>query len=225
MPGIFFVLEVTFCRLWGVLQENKLFLVGGTMKKVVILNASPRKNGNISQMLDIIGDSLFENGTEVTIIDVCKLDFRPCMGCMKCRSAHDCVMPEDDAKRILRLVQESDGLVVGSPCYWGNMTGQLKMLFDRWVYGMMDHSEKGYPQPLQKGKKAIIVTTCTTPWPFNLIFKQSAGTVRALKEVLCWSGFKITNVIQKGGTHNGNGLTPKEIAKCQKIAKVFHLSP
>ena len=189
------------------------------MKKVVILNASPRKNGNISQMLNIIGDALFENGTEVTIIDVCKLEFRPCIGCMKCRSTHDCVMPEDDAKRILRLVQESDGLVVGSPCYWGNMTGQLKMLFDRWVYGMMDHSEKGYPKPLLKGKKAVIVTTCTTPWPLNLIFKQSAGTVRALKEILCWSGFKIAGVIQKGGTMNGYGLSLKEIIRCKKMAR------
>lgn len=148
------------------------------MKKVVILNASPRKDGNISQMLNIIGDELFKNGTEVNIVDVCKLEFRPCIGCMKCRSTHDCVMPEDDAKRILRLVQESDALLVGSPCYWGNMTGQLKMLFDRWVYGMMDHSERDYPIPLLKGKKAVIVTTCTTQWPFNILFKQSAGTVR-----------------------------------------------
>ena len=173
------------------------------MKKVVILNASPRKDGNISQMLNIMGDTLFEKGSEVTIIDVCKLEFHPCIGCMKCRSAHDCVMPEDDAKRILRLVQECDALVVGSPCYWGNMTGQLK---------------RDYPIPLLKGKKAVIVTTCTTQWPFNLIFKQSAGTVRALKEILCWSGFKITGVIQKGGSHKRNGLTPKEIAKCKKIA-------
>ena len=75
------------------------------MRKVVILNASPRKDGNISQMLNIMGDTLFEKGTEVTIIDVCKLEFRSCIGCMKCRSTHDCVMPEDDAKRILRMVR------------------------------------------------------------------------------------------------------------------------
>ena len=194
------------------------------MQKIVILNASPRKNGNISQMLDIIGNVLFENGDEVNIIDVCKLEFRPCIACMKCRSTHECVMPEDDAKRILRLVQECDCLVVGSPCYWGNMTGQLKMLFDRWAYGMMDESTRGFPKPLQKGKKAAIITTCTTPWPFNLLFKQSAGTVRAIKEILCWSGFKIAGVIQKGGTRNGNGLTPKEIAKCKKIATVLSSS-
>ena len=64
-------------------------------------------------------------------------------------------MPDDDAKQVLHLVQDCDALIVGSPCYWGNMTGQLKMLFDRWVYGMMDHSESGYPIPLLKGKKAV----------------------------------------------------------------------
>lgn len=84
---------------------------------------------------------------------------------------------------------------------------------------MMDHSEKGYPKPLLKGKKAVIVTTCTTPWPLNLIFKQSAGTVRALKEILCWSGFKIAGVIQKGGTMNGYGLSLKEIIRCKKMAR------
>ena len=192
------------------------------MKKVVILNASPRKDGNISQMLNIMGDTLFKNGTEVNIIDVCKLDFRPCIGCMKCRSTHDCVMPDDDAKQVLQLVQDCDALIVGSPCYWGNMTGQLKMLFDRWVYGMMDHSESGYPIPLLKGKKAVLITTCSTPWPFNILFKQSAGTVRALKEVLCWSGFKIAGILQKGDTVKNKDLTSREIAKCRSFANKLH---
>ena len=53
------------------------------MKKIVILNASPRKSGNISQMLDIIGNALLENGNEDNAIDVCKLEFRPCTACMK----------------------------------------------------------------------------------------------------------------------------------------------
>jgi len=192
------------------------------MKKYVILNASPRPNGNISQMLEAIREELLALGAEVHYVNVCKLQFHPCIGCMKCRSEHDCVFPEDDAKRILHLVQQCDSLIVGSPCYWGNMTGQLKMLFDRWVYGMMDHKKSGYPEPLQKGKKALIVTTCTTPWPFNLIFKQSAGTVRAIKEVLCWSGFKILGTIQKSGTLNGQGPSSRELAKCRTLANKLH---
>ena len=192
------------------------------MKKFVILNASQRPNSNISQMLSILRNELLACGAKVHYVDVCKLQFRPCIGCMECRSEHECVMPEDDAKTVLRLVQECDALIIGSPCYWGNMTGQLKMLFDRWVYGLMDHSDQGVPRPLLSGKKAVLVTTCSTRWPFNLIFKQSLGTVRALKEVLCWSGFKIAGVIQKSGTLNGEGLSSREIAKCKKIARLLH---
>ena len=48
----------------GKFYRRTFLLDGDTMKKVVILNASPRKDGNISQMLNIIGDTLFEKGTE-----------------------------------------------------------------------------------------------------------------------------------------------------------------
>ena len=192
--------------------------------KYVILNASPRPNSNICQMLSIVRNELLACGDKVFYVDVGKLQFRPCTGCMECRSTHDCIFPEDDAKEVLRLVQDCDGLIVGSPCYWGNMTGQLKTLFDRWVYGMMVHSERGYPIPLLKGKKAVIITTCSTAWPFNILFRQSAGTVRALKEILCWSGFNIAGVLQKGGTIKNKVLTSREIAKCRKFANKLHKS-
>lgn len=187
--------------------------------KVVVLNASPRPKGNISQMLCAMQKELQARGDQVEFIDVCKLQVRPCIGCMKCRSAKKCVLAEDDSQRVMKLLHECDGLIVGSPCYWGNMTGQLKVLFDRMAYGMLDDSGHGFPKPLLKGKRAIIVSTSTTPWPFNILFKQSAGAVRAIKEVIGWSGFKIVGVMQKGGTHMKQGVTAREIAKCKKIAR------
>lgn len=186
--------------------------------KVVVLNASPRPKGNISQMLCAMQEELLARGDQVEFIDVCKLQVRPCIGCMKCRSAKKCVLAEDDSQRVMKLLQECDGLIVGSPCYWDNMTGQLKVLFDRMAYGMLDDSGHGFPKPLLKGKRAIIISTSTTPWPFNILFKQSAGAVRAIKEVIGWSGFKIVGVMQKGGTHMKQGVTAREFAKCKKLA-------
>lgn len=187
--------------------------------KIVILNASPRPKGNISSILKVMGEELVAGGADVEFIDVCKLRVRPCIGCMKCRSAKRCVLEEDDSQYVLDLIRNCDGLIVGSPCYWGNMTGQLKVLFDRMAYGMLDDSGHGFPKPLLKGKRAIIVSTSTTPWPFNILFKQSAGAVRAIKEVIGWSGFKIVGVMQKGGTHMKQGVTARELAKCRKIAR------
>jgi len=189
------------------------------MKNIVILNASPRRTGLISQMLNIMRDELTERGDNVMYEEVCRLDVRPCIACMKCRSSHECAMPEDDAQRVLRLVQNCDAVIIGSPCYWGNMNGQLKVLLDRWVYGMMDESMSGIPKPMHKGKKAIIVSTCNTIWPWSWMFHQTTGVIRALKEMLFWSGFKVVGNVQKAGTRKHPELTEREKAKCRKVLR------
>lgn len=103
------------------------------------------------------------------------------------------------------------------PVLLGKLAGELKILFDRIVYGMMGESPKGIPQPLHKGKKAIIVSTCTTPYPFNILFNQTRGTVKALKEILKWSGFKIIATVERGGTKK-SPLQEKDFRHCRKIA-------
>jgi hypothetical protein len=65
---------------------------------------------------------------------------------------------------------------------------------------MMGESKLGIPIPLHKGKKAIIVTSCTTPFPFNYICGQSTGAVRAVREVLKSSGFKVIRKINLSNT-------------------------
>ena len=104
------------------------------------------------------------------------------------------------ALKIEKEIKECDMLIVGTPVYWGNMNGKLKCLFDRLVAVMMGESKMGIPLPLHKGKKAIIVTSCTTPFPFNYICGQSSGAVRAVREVLKSSGFKVIRKINLSNT-------------------------
>lgn len=187
--------------------------------KVLLINGSPREQGNVSRMLSLIESEAKRLGVEVYSIRVANLQVRPCIGCMKCRASLACIFPEDDAQRTLALLHEADALVVGAPCYWGNMPGQLKVLFDRMVYGMMGESPRGIPLPLHKGKKAILVSTCTTPWPFNVWFRQSRGTVRALREILKWSGFRIVSVIEKPDTKRHPDLTDRDMKRCRKAIR------
>ncbi len=187
--------------------------------KILILNGSPRNQGLISQMLDIMTEEARIRGAEVEVIPIRKLQVHPCTGCMACRSRQTCVLPEDDAQHTLQKIQWADVLIVGSPCYWGNMNGHMKVVFDRIVYGMMGESPKGIPQALHKGKKAVIVSTCSTPWPFNIWFNQTRGVVKALREILKWSGFSIKGVIQKGGTKQHPELTESDKKKCRKIIR------
>lgn len=186
---------------------------------ILILNASPRRHGNISQMVEVMADECRQAGEEVQTVAVQQLDIRPCLGCMKCRAAHKCVLPEDDAQRVLKLIQQADALVIAAPCYWGNIPGTLKLLFDRIVYGMMDESEKGWPLPLHKGKRCVLVSTSTTPWPFNRIMHQSSGAIRAMKEVCRYSGLKTVATVEKGGTRHDTTLSEKDERRCRKAVR------
>lgn len=184
--------------------------------KLLILNSSPRRQGNVSQMLELMRQEAEEKGAEVVYIRVPELKVRPCIGCMKCRSSLQCSLPDDDAQRVLQQLKEADALIIGAPCYWGNMPGELKVLFDRMVYGMMGENAWGMPLPLHKGKKAVVVSTCTTPYPFNILYHQTRGVVKALREILKWSGFKLVRTIEKGGTRKRPDLSEKERNACRK---------
>ncbi|MEN6367821.1 MAG: flavodoxin family protein [Thermoguttaceae bacterium] len=167
--------------------------------KLLVLNGSPRKKGTVAALLQAVADGAAQKH-EVEWIDVCDLKMQPCLGCMGCRLHGECCLPEDDAHRVGRKIKEADGLIVGTPTYWANMSSQLKMLFDRTVPAFISQKPNGIPIPRQKGKPAIIATACTTPWPVNFLFYESRGAVRAVKEVLKWGGYRIKGVLVQPGT-------------------------
>lgn len=111
--------------------------------KVLILNGSPRRHGNMSKMLELMKQELEGCGVGTVYIDVPQLQVHPCIGCMKCRSSLKCCLPEDGAQRVLQSMKEADAVIIGAPCYWGNMPGEVKVLFDRMVYGMMGENSWG----------------------------------------------------------------------------------
>ena len=182
---------------------------------LLIINGSPRKKGLISQMLRIFHEQAIATGVEVTEVYANDLQIKPCMGCMACRSKRHCVLPEDDAQRVLKLIEQADAIVIGAPCYWGNIPGQLKLLFDRIVYGMMRDTPR-FPEPLMKGKRLVCISTSTTPFPFNILMNQSHGAIRALREIGRFSGWKIVDTIERGGTATRPQLSPRDISKCHK---------
>ena len=185
---------------------------------ILILNGSPRKNGLISQMLDIMREEAEKRGDKVEIVRTNDLQIKPCVGCMVCRTKNQCLLAEDDSQRVLKKIQEADAVILGAPCYWGNLPGQMKVLFDRIVYGMMRDTPR-FPEPLMKGKKCILVSTCTTPWPWSVWFNQSRGVIRALREICRYSGFKIVKTIEKGGTAMHPELSDKERQRCRDAVK------
>lgn len=186
-------------------------------KKVLIINASPRVNGHISRLLGMAKESLEADGYSVTEFSVSTSAYRHCTGCMACRSRGICILPDDDAHRFAALLRDHDLILLGSPCYWGNMPGQLKGLFDRVVYAMMDDNKSAMPRPLMKGKRAVVIVTSTTPWPWNIFFHQTTGTIRVLREIFRYSGIRIAATLQKGNTRNRPGITSSDTRRLTRL--------
>ena len=187
--------------------------------QVLILNGSPRKNGKVSKILHTMENEFTKRNASVDFIDVSDLDFKFCAGCMKCRSTGNCIFPSDDAHRIGSLLQSCDVLVVGTPVYWGGMNGKLKSLFDRLVAVMMGESKSGIPVPLLKGKKALVVNSCTTPFPFNILANQSTQCFGAVKEILSYSGIKIKGKIMLAGTKNLKEIPERILKRAVRLTK------
>ncbi len=186
--------------------------------KVLMIYGSPWRNGNISAMLDVMAEEMRARGMEVDAEYVDELDVKPCMGCMMCRTDKVCCLGEDDAHRIGRNIGSYDLFVIGAPCYWENMPGALKILFDRIVYALID-TEDGrlLPTPLLKGKKAIVVTASTTPAPFNRWFGQTSGVVKSLKAIFRQCGVKLIGSYQKGDTRKSPEPTERDLKKVLKL--------
>ena len=184
----------------------------------LIINGSPRKKGLISQMLNIMQQEAEQSGDKVQTVYTNDLSIKPCIGCMACRTKEKCVLGEDDSQRVLKMIQEADAIIMGAPCYWGNIPGQMKLLFDRIVDCMMRDTPR-FPEPRMKGKKCILLSTCTTPWPWNIWFKQSRGAIHAMREICRYSGFKIVATIERGGTAMHPQLSEKDKQKCHKTIR------
>jgi multimeric flavodoxin WrbA len=186
-------------------------------QKIIIVNGSPRKEGTVSKLLKNIADGLPEEA-EIHWYTIADMKIAPCRGCMNCRQGGVCILPADDAHIFAADIHTCDSLIVGTPVYWGNMNGQLKMLFDRIVPALMQETRYGIPKALHKGKTTAIVTACTTPWPFNIFFGQTGKTVRALKEIFAYAGFRNKGTLIQAGTKKHQIISPGNIKKAHAIA-------
>ena len=184
--------------------------------EILVLNGSPRPTGTVVSLLKSVTESLSAKH-DIVWIDVCNLKMEYCKACMACREKGACILPQDDAHTVGAKIQSADALVVGTPTHWGNMCAPLKLLFDRNVPAFMGESPKGMPVPRQKGKKAVIVTACTTPWPFNVVFPESRGAIRAVKEVMHYGGYKIVGTITKPGTKKSKKISSSLSTKARRL--------
>lgn len=105
-------------------------------KLVLAINGSPRKNGNTKRALMIAGERLEQHGICVEHVQLGGLRVRGCQACNWCRKNPEkrCFYDDDGMNEILARVWEADGLLIGSPTYYSNLTTETKAFIDRCGY-------------------------------------------------------------------------------------------
>ena len=101
--------------------------------KVLMLNGSPRGQGNIALAFREMEQVFSENNVSFENILLGRNDIRGCIACETCRKKGKCVF-DDIVNELAVKFEEADGLVIGSPVYYGSANGTLLSALQRLFY-------------------------------------------------------------------------------------------
>jgi multimeric flavodoxin WrbA len=132
------------------------------MKKIVIIDGGPRRNFNTASMLQKFaeGASSVSNEIEVKTVRLYGLDYKGCMSCMACKikgKASNVCKFKDALTPVLEEIAEADGLVLGSPIYFGDVTGQMRAFLERLAFPWLSYND--YSMTAPKRMPVVLVET------------------------------------------------------------------
>lgn len=101
--------------------------------KVVAINGSPRKNGNTTIIIRKVFEELEKEGIETELIHLGGNPVRGCMACGACGRNKDkqCIIKDDMINECIEKMSKADGIILGSPVYFTDVTTEMKALIDR----------------------------------------------------------------------------------------------
>ena len=122
--------------------------------KVLGISGSPIKNGNtvfaVRHALEILG----QEGANTQFLSLADREIHPCTGCFACQKERRCRF-DDDMKDILEGMRWCDGMILGSPVYFGMVSGTMKNMMDRTVL-----FRPKYDQPMEMAGKVGAGIAC-----------------------------------------------------------------
>ncbi|MBQ4008272.1 MAG: flavodoxin family protein, partial [Muribaculaceae bacterium] len=120
------------------------------MKKIMIIDGGPRKNMNTAIMLEKFAEGAREAGAKVKIVRLYGIDYKGCMSCMACkikdRASNVCKF-KDALTPVLDEIAQADGLVLGSPIYFGEVTGQMRTFLERLAFPWLSYNDYSLTAP------------------------------------------------------------------------------
>ena len=133
--------------------------------KVLAVNGSPRKNWNTDTLLKNMLDGAASAGAETEMVYLYDLKFCGCKSCMACKLKKEprpcrCVL-RDELTPVLDAAHGADAVVLGSPIYFSEVTGEMRSFFERFLFQYLNYDD--YGKPLSPKKKTALVFTMNCP--------------------------------------------------------------
>lgn len=101
--------------------------------KVIAINGSARKQGNTAILINHVFSELEKEGVETELIELAGKKIRGCTACYKCFDNKDrkCAVKNDIVNDCIEKMAEADGIILGSPTYFADITSEMKALIER----------------------------------------------------------------------------------------------
>ena len=174
--------------------------------KVVLINSSPRKEGNTYHCLNMVMEELQAAGIECELIWIGMEKLHGCISCYKCYANKDkkCAVTDDKMNEYIEKLFEADGIILGTPTYVANMTANMKALTERAVF------VSGANGGLLKYKVGAAVVAV-----------RRAGATNVFSSLNFF--FLISEMIVVGSTYwnLGIGLAPGDVKKDKEGIRTF----
>lgn len=117
--------------------------------KIIILNGSPRKNGNTKALIQAFIKGA-KDKHDITCYDICSMNIHGCLGCDYCRKNNRQCLQQDDMHLIYKVLDEADMIILASPIYYHSLSGQLQCAINR-IYAL--------DKPLKLTQAALILSS------------------------------------------------------------------
>ena len=133
--------------------------------KLIAINGSPRKGWNTDTLLKKVLEGAASAGAETEMVYLYDLKFRGCVSCMACKLKKEprpcrCIQ-RDDLSPVLDRLHEADAVVMGSPIYFSETTGEFRSFFERFLFQYLNYDD--FNKPLSSPKKTAMVYTMNCP--------------------------------------------------------------
>lgn len=150
--------------------------------KVLAINGSPRKNKNTAALLNKALEGSALKGAETEMINLYDLNYKGCISCFACKliggkSYGKCAYI-DELTPVLEKVRNADVLILGSPIYFGDVTGEMRSFIERCLFPYLVY-DKNYSSLVESPKSVGLIYTMNITedtakdWGYNCILGLS----------------------------------------------------